>query len=251
MSEVRSAARVLELLEYFAGIDGSASLATVVSTFGLPKSSAFGLLKTLCARGYLVRNEQGSYELNPYFRSHGFGWGGDHIARLSALAEPVMKLLAEELDESVSLGIMTKDGEVKVIKQTLCKQPIRYEITVNQLLPAFCTAMGRVMLSVLPDETKQRMLTQQKIVARTPVTITDPTRIEQIIQQAGIDGYCVVADESDLGGTGVATCISFGPGRPTVAMNVACISARFPEKREAVIAALMRESAKLRERDER
>jgi hypothetical protein len=30
-------------------------------------------------------------------------------------------------------------------------------------------------------------------------------------------------------------------------LNVACISARFPEKRERVIAALMREAEKLRE----
>jgi len=248
MSEVvRSAARVLDLLEFFAGLEGAANLATVTATFGLPKSSAFGLLKTLCARGYLVRDDRGMYELNTYFREHGFGWGGDHMARVIALVEPVMSALGEELGETVTLGTLTNDGHIKVVKQTLSSQPVRYEGLSNRLLPVHCTAMGRVILSVLPDDIGHRLLRQHEIVAVTSVTITDLKRIEQIVAQARLDGYCVVADESDLGGTGVATCISGGPGRPTLALNVACISARFPEKRERVIAALMREAEKLRE----
>jgi IclR family pca regulon transcriptional regulator len=67
--------------------------------------------------------------------------------------------------------------------------------------------MGRAILAVLPQDTADRLLRQHEIVAVTPVTVTDPKRIEQIVAQARIDGYCIVADESDLGGTGVATCI--------------------------------------------
>jgi DNA-binding IclR family transcriptional regulator len=208
MSEVvRSAARVLDLLEFFAGLEGAANLATVTATFGLPKSSAFGLLKTLCARGYLVRDDRGMYELNTYFREHGFGWGGDHIARVIALVDPVMSALGEELGETVTFGTLTNDGHIKVLKQTLTSQPVRYEGLANSLLPVHCTAMGRAILAVLPQDTADRLLRQHEIVAVTPVTVTDPKRIEQIVAQARIDGYCIVADESDLGGTGVATCI--------------------------------------------
>jgi DNA-binding IclR family transcriptional regulator len=248
MSEVvRSAARVLEILEYFAGTEGSANLATVTVTFGLPKSSAFGLLKTLCARGYLVYDEQGMYKLNPHFRDHGFGWAGDHMPRLIALAEPVMRGLSEELGETVALGMLTNDGYVKVIKQSLSSQPVRYEALLNKLLPVYCTAMGRVMLSTLPGDTRTRLLRQRPLVPMTPVTITELSRIEEIIERAGTDGYCIVVDESDLGGTGVATCISAGPGRPLMALNAACISARFPGKRDDIVAALLESAEKLRE----
>lgn len=40
--------------------------------------------------------------------------------------------------------------------------------------------------------------------------------------------------------TGVAACILAGLGRPAVALNVSCISARFSERRDEVVAALLR-----------
>ncbi|WAL81833.1 IclR family transcriptional regulator [Pandoraea sp. XJJ-1] len=243
---VRSAARVLDMLEYFAGLHGSATLATVTTVFGMPKSSAFGLLRTLCARGYLVRDEQGQYTLNAYFREHGFGWGGDYVARWSALIEPVMERLAMELGETVSLGRLHDDGQVRLLKQALTNQPIRYEARVNGSYPAYCSAMGRVLLSMVSETHRERVLSACTFEALTPMTVTDPLKVREIIRQAGQDGYCVLMDESDLGGTGVATWLSVAPTLPIVALNVSCISARFPEKRERVIAALLREATQLR-----
>lgn len=243
---VRSAARVLDLLEYLSERDGAVTLAALTQAFGMPKSSMLGLLRTLCARGYVMRNPQGAYYMNPYFREHGFGWNGDRIARLCAMADPVMSALSEELGETVSLGLLMDDGNVKVLKQSLSSQPVRYEARENHIFPAFCAAMGRVLMSTLGDVDRERILGQQPFVAVTPLTVTDPARIREIIRQAGEDGYCVVEDESDLGGTGVAACLSSGPGRPLIALNISCISARFRAKREVVVAALLRETAALR-----
>lgn len=244
---VRSAARVLDILEYFASLEGSTNLTNITTVFEMPKSSAFGLLRTLCARGYLVRDDQGLYSLNSYFRKHGFGWGSDHVARWSAVIEPAMERLAAETGETVILGEFVDRGEVRLLKQSLTAQPIRYSWEDNYLFPVYCTAMGRILLSKMSDSECDRILDLLPRIPRTPHTVTDKDQIQMLVAKARADGFCLVSDETDLGGTGVATWISAAPGLPFIALNVSCISARFPAKRDQVIAALLREATGLRE----
>ncbi|WP_167383549.1 IclR family transcriptional regulator [Bordetella genomosp. 12] len=239
MSEVvRSAARVLDLLEFFAEHDASHSLVDIATRFGLPKSSALGLLRTLCARGYVIRNENGHYAMNAAFRAHGFGWGGDTLAHIVAVATPLMTELAAELGESVLLGALQEQGSLRILNQARSSQPIRYEAKPSQHFPAYCTAMGRAMLSMMPETRRRAVLAKLPLVALTPFTLTKPADINARIKQAALDGYCVVEEECERGGTGMAMAIRDRSGAPVAALNVAFVSTRFAEKRELAIAAL-------------
>ncbi|MGI4857517.1 MAG: IclR family transcriptional regulator [Janthinobacterium lividum] len=242
---VRSVARVLDLLEYFAVLEGSATLADIAARFGMPKSSTLGLLRTLQVRGYLIRDERGAYRLNEAFRQHGFGWGGDTLARLSARLLPVMKALSEEVAETVTVGTLSADGQIEIVLQVLSDQPIRYAARIGQRFPAYCTAMGRILLAPRSSTEREAVLSLHPIQALTPDTVTDRAAIDALIDRAGRQGYCVVQDESDRGGTGVAMPIPVESGRPLLALNVSCISARFGDKRDVVIAALQRHVAAL------
>lgn len=239
MSEVvRSAARVLDLLEFFAEHEASHSLVDISTQFGLPKSSALGLLRTLCTRGYVVRDDNGHYAMNPVFRLHGFGWGGDTIAHVLAVAAPLMTELAAELGESVLLGVLHEQGSLRILNQVRCNQPVRYEAKPGQHFPAYCTAMGRAIMSQMPEARRREVLGKLPLVALTPVTLTKPADINARIKQAAAQGYCVVEDECDRGGTGMAMPIRDRSGAPIAALNVAFVSARFAEKREQAIQAL-------------
>lgn len=239
MSEVvRSAARVLDLLEFFAAQAQSYTLAEVASRFNLPKSSALGLLRTLASRGYLVRDDQGRYTLNSTFRAQGFGWGGDHLARLSAIALPHMTELAETLQESITLGSIRGNGLLQVYEQTLSNQAVRYEAPPDVTFPAYCTAMGRVLMSTWPRERQLTMLERQPRVALTPHTVIDLDALLARIELAARDGYSVVEEECERGGTGMAMAIRDHAGQGLAALNVAFVSARFAEKREQALITL-------------
>ena len=87
--EVKSAARVLDVLELFAASVGALGVSDVARKLGIPKSSTQGLLTTLASRGYLGRQDS-AYFL-PAERRDG-GWVGGLRARLLGLAEPILQL---------------------------------------------------------------------------------------------------------------------------------------------------------------
>lgn len=249
MSEiVRSAARVLDLLEYFAGIRGTVSLSQVAGAFAMPKSSALGLLRTLCSRGYLLRDAQGQYCLNEVFRTQGFGWGGKPIVRLMALAQPVLESLAERLGESTSLGCLTDDGRIRMLQQALSAQPVRYEASLEKFNPVHCTAMGRILLAPLSKERRDAILDLHPMKAFTTHTVMQRDVLHGLMDQAYERGWSLSAEEHELGGTGVSVAINDTQGVPVAAMNVASISARFESKREQIVEVLMEEGAALQAR---
>lgn len=244
---VRSAARVLDLLEYFSESEKKANLAGISQTFSLPKSSALGLLRTLCVRGYLDKDEQGFYQLNDTFRSEGFSWGGARLTRLVTVAKPVMMKLASELEETVTLGIMTADGKIRLVHQALSSQAIRYEMPLSMQLPLHCTAMGRMFLALKTAEERKALLARYPLSPWTKYTVTDPEQLDALINEAAVRNYSISADEVDIGGTGVCTPVFDASGEPIAMLNVSCVSARFNDKKSVIIKSVLEQGKQLTE----
>ncbi len=242
---VRSAARVLDLLEYFASVQAPVSLAKVTAAFGMPKSSALGLLRTLTVRGYLLRDEEGNYALNEVFRRQGFGWGGNPLMRLTAMAKPVLERLSAQLGETTSLGMLTEDGKIRYLLQSLSTRPVRYEANLDRLNPVHCTAMGRILLAPMTRPQREAILRLQPFKAYTDNTVTDLAQLHTLMDQALERGWSLSAEEHEIGGTGVSVAIHDQQGRALVAMNVASISARFDSNFDAIIRLLKAEGQAL------
>lgn len=245
MNTVPSAARVLDLLEYLAGMERGASLTAAASSLRLAKSSTLLLLRTLVARGYVVRGDDDLYVLNQTFRRHGFGWGGSRFARLVAVARPVMQGLCEKLGETVILGVLSEDGHVRLLAKVIARQDIRYDVDITTRLPAYCTAMGRILLGSVPRARQVAILEATERTKLTPDTVTDLDRLHRLISGAATRGYVIVEEEFALGGTGIAAPVVGGEGQVIAALNVACVTTRFQGKREAVIATLVKEASSL------
>jgi len=249
MSEiVRSVARVLDLLEYFSDGETRTNLADIAQTFSLPKSSALGLLRTLCVRGYLEKDEQGLYQLNEAFRIQGFSWGGARLTRLLTLARPVMTQMASELGETITLGVLTAEGKIRLVHQALSSQPIRYEMLMSTQLPIHCTAMGRMYLALKTPEERRALLARYPLSPWTKYTVTDSAQLEALIEEAAARNYSVSADEVDIGGTGVCTPILDASGAPLAMLNVSCVSARFGDKKNLIIKAVLEQGQQLADR---
>jgi DNA-binding IclR family transcriptional regulator len=235
---VRSAVRVLDLLEYFAATEEGLPLTTVATVFAMPKSSTLALLRTLLSRGYLERDDRNLYRLNPVFRASGFGWGGDLAARLAAVVKPAMDDLCAEVGETVILSVLTQEGRVQPIAKSLATAVVRYDLAIGETQPAWCSAMGRSMLATLPRERREAILASQPREPRTPHTIVDLDGVNAMIDRAAEEGFAIVEEEFVLDGVGIAMPICDATGTAIAALDVGCVASRYAAKRAAILAAM-------------
>jgi len=237
---VLSAARVLDLVELIAASRDGVLLREATTRLNAPKSSTLMLLRTLVNRGYAYRDPVSDrYLLTEQYRAGGFGWVADPYARIVAAARPVMEVLSHELGESVTFGVFDTPGHARVLTQVVADVEIRYTAKVGPPIPLYCTAIGRVLVSRRPRAEWRGLIGSGPFQAITRHTVTDPEAVLQIVGRVREEGHAIVMEEFALGGTGVAAPVLDVDGHALAALNVGCVTPRFDDKRERVVAAVM------------
>lgn len=228
---VKSAARVLDVLELFAIASEPIGVSEVAKRLGLPKSSAQALLLTLAGRGYLARSEDG-YALPAELK---VGWVGGIRTRLLGIARPLMDDMAQTSGESAFIGMMTKDGWVQFLAKAVSPREVRYDASLEHLRPAHCTSIGLVMLAHMRDEEVDRWLKPSLLTPVTRHTVTDPRKLRQILLAGHKAGYVEVRDANVEGASGVSAPI-FGPAGDVIAgLNLGAPSSRYAQRRKDLI----------------
>lgn len=236
---VKSALRVLDILEHLAVTPEPLGLLAIARHFGFPKSSTLALMGTLVDRGYVERDAQDRYRLRGPLRLR---WAADTEGRLLLAAHAPMAWLHASTRETVSLGVLTPGCEVRVLTKLTSPQEVRYDSDASQPRPAYCTAMGRVLLGHRPAAELQAYLARAPFPRLTPATLTSGRALAQRIREAREHDLAVVLEEFSLGGSGAAVPLRDGQGRVVAALNVATVTSRFEAQQEAIVAAL-REAA--------
>lgn len=235
---VKSATRVLDLLELFTVLAEPMGVSGVAKRLEIPKSSAQALLLTLVGRGYLTRQGDG-YALPAALRG---GWVGGIRSRLLGITTPVMKRMAEESGESAFVGMMTGGGKIQYMAKAVSPKEVRYDASLAHLRPVYCTSMGLVILAHMHDQEVGRWLKPSLLVPVTARTETDPEKIKQILRRARKDGYVEVRGANVEGASGVSAPI-FGPGGDVVAgLNLGAPSSRYENTRRDLIRIVCREA---------
>jgi IclR family pca regulon transcriptional regulator len=235
-SEVKSAGRVLDILEYMAGRREAVALSQIIRDLTLPKSSAHGLLQTLAARGHLVQDSTGRYMLVEAGR-HGFPFRR-HEEPLVVKAMPFMERLRDESGETVLLSTMNAHCDIRRLAKSVSRQPIRYDVNLDAAIVAYCTAMGRVLLAHAPQQTLDDYLSRVRFLSYTPYTITDLQEIRGILMKVRQDGYAVNDQEFVTGSTGIAMPVFDATGNVVAALNLGTLTSRYIERHEALLSML-------------
>ncbi len=152
-ARVKSAARVLRVIELLTDEPGPMTFAEIVGHLGPPKSSDHAVQQTMVNRGYL--------RLDPHTRTYSFGvrvWQtGQAYVRdfdLLALARPSLQASRDPLREAVELAILDGIGNVHIGKED-ADQHLSLQSRVGGRLPAHGTGLGKVLLSGLPGDQLQ------------------------------------------------------------------------------------------------
>lgn len=245
--EVKSAVRVLEILELLARMREPVPLREVAAELGYPRSSTHALLQTLVARGYATKNGHERYALDESVRQ-GPGWIERGEAQLVAAARPVMEEMRDALGETVFLGVRLPSGDVRRLVKCVSRHEVRYDTDRPEPAPAYCTAMGRTMLAHWDSASLTRYLKRVRLVAHTPFTVTDRDKLQALLARVRKQGHVVVDQEYVVGGVGVAAPVRGRNGVVVAVLNVGAVAPRFAAARARLIAGVKQGAAQISRR---
>jgi hypothetical protein len=91
---------------------------------------------------------------------------------------------------------------------------------VGSRLPAYCTSMGRMLLSALPEAELMKCLQASTPTARTKYTVTDVKELAAKVAQARKQGWSLVNQELEEGLVSMAAPITNRAGQTVAALNI-------------------------------
>ena len=213
---VTSFARGLEVIRSFSASAPVQTLSEVAERAGLTRAGARRILLTLQALGYVV-NDGRQFRLTPRILDLGFAYLSS--MPIWNLAEPVMETLVAEVKESCSAAAL--DGtDIVYVMRVPTHKIMRINLGVGSRLPAYCTAMGRMLLADLPVEEAAQRLEASDRQPLTKHTVTEVDALMAKVAQARKQGWCLVNQELEEGLIALAAPLVNRAGRTVAALNI-------------------------------
>ena len=182
---------------------GGMTIAQLAKQTGLPRTTVHRLVSSLESQ-QLLSFRQGEVRLGPA------------LARLAAaahtdivpLARPAMETLNRRTRETVDLSIFRGTHAISV-SQIISDRELRVVSPVGTAFPCHCTAHGKALLSLFPDE-KILSLTGNPPERRTGQTLKTPEAVLQNIQLCRDRQYALDNEEHAEGVCGLGMVLKTG-----------------------------------------
>ncbi|TDO96706.1 IclR family transcriptional regulator [Marinomonas balearica] len=168
-------ARVLEIIEAISKAEHPLSAADLSVLLNIPKPSVHRLLQQLESEGFLQTNMRGL--LVPADRLHDIALGIIYSSRFKAQRQAILQHLAEKIGETCGLAIPSGTDMI-YYDRAQTNWPLQIHLPVGIHTPICCTASGKLYLSSLSKERRQRILGSIPMKQYTRNTKTDPARLE-------------------------------------------------------------------------
>ena len=215
-SYVQSFARGLAVIRSFSVQAPRQTLSEVAGRAQLTRAGARRILLTLQTLGY-VQSDGKLFRLTPRILDLGFAYLSS--LPLWNLAEPVMEELVGQIKESCSAAVLDGTDIVYVLRVPTHKI-MSISLGVGSRLPAYCTSMGRMLLSALTPEAMMKVLQASERTVRTRYTVTDVDELAAKIAQVRQQGWALVDQELEEGLVSMAAPVTDRAGQTIAAINI-------------------------------
>ena len=213
---VTALARGLAVIRAFGMQSRRMSLAEIARHVNLPRATVRRSLITLETLGY-VESDSKTFMLTPQVLSLGYSYLTS--LPVTRAVRPYLEKMTALFNEPAAAAILDHDDAVFLARVSARRVFLGTE-TAGSRLPAYCTAMGRVLLAAQPDAMIDEYLARIEPRAYTPHTITNPAKIRDAIYQARRDSYSIVQEEFDAGIVAISVPIKDLHDRTVAALNV-------------------------------
>jgi len=202
---VKSASRVLDVIEYIVGCPKPPTFGVIQENLGIPKSSLSYLLQDLLMRDYINIDEERKvyYAGLKLIQIGAISMNNTNISREIALAT---KKLSKELEVTSHAAIL--DGRFVVyIAKSQSTTDFSLVTNIGFRIPAHATAVGKVLLAaLLPGDLLMR-LQNVELERYTEHTIISLKKLQEDLVTIAKNGYAIDNQEIIPGGICIAAPI--------------------------------------------
>lgn len=215
----------------------SLSVTELANLLPCDKSQASRVLKVLGEYGMVTRDaETQRYSLGWLVYAFSVRVSGRQMV---SIAGPIVRKLAARTGETCWIAVQS-GHEVLTLYTS---RPKGGQIIVNEwaggvppggVVPVYCTASGRALMSGLDDESVEALLEDATYDSAGP---NAPRSLDEVIARladARRLGYCITVDEIQAGTTSVAAPVHDGVGSPVMAIGLSGKTASLRDRHDTV-----------------
>jgi IclR family pca regulon transcriptional regulator len=213
---VQSLERGLSVIRTFSRDRPSLTLSEIAEGTGLTRAAARRFLLTLRDLGY-VESDGRQFSLRPRVLELGYSY----LSSLPVweIARPHLEELSDKVQETTSASVL--DGsDIVFVARVETKRIMSMTLGVGSRLPAWATAMGRVLLADLAPKQLDDYFAGVSLQPLNERTVTDERRLRRIIDEARASGWTLVDQEVEEGVRSLAVPLRAPSGRAEAAVTV-------------------------------
>lgn len=232
---VKSAARVMEILEYFDDIQREATVGEVVKALNYPQSSTSALLRSLATLGFLHHDAHAHTYITSSRVALLGNWVNAHFFREGRVLQ-MMKELSERTDDTIILA--TRNGlHAQYIHVIQANSPARLHVTLGTVRPLAASGAGYVMLSELSDAEVTKLV--NRINADAPDDrIVNRKDLLPVLADIRKTGYVMTCGLVTKGGGMLAAPLPRGPGEPLLVIGIGGINEVMVARKDELVSVL-------------
>ncbi len=246
---IESVIAALRVAESFQESDaGDLGVTQISQRTGLAKDRVFRVLTTLDHLGYVQQDPASRrYRLGPGFLILGEAYRRRLDLRTSAI--PILNALAQGSGDTAYLFILAGEKAL-CVDVSVGDHIVQATSTAGELIPLHIGAAPKVLLAFMPEEQRSAFLARADLGRYTEVTIVDEGELTAELQRIRGQGYCLAADDYEVGAFAVGAPVWDHRGQAVAAISTATPLARDSEARrrelvELVVAAAQQLSREL------
>ena len=239
---VKSLSKALQVLKLFSDDKRELHINDIVAASGFHKSSIHRLLTTLEKEGFLERvaGNRGKYRLG--IQMFLLGKISDPFHLLRSVARPCLEELVDITGETAHLCV---EDQLQCLYIMRLDTPniIRMVTRVGLRLPLHCTAVGKVLLSSMPEGQVDKLINERGMPPFTANTITVKEKLLSELAKIKRQGVAFDNEEREIGLRCIAAPLLNEHGETIAAISISGPSQRLTRKKLNVFSNHVRNAA--------
>ena len=201
---ISALAKGMACLQAFTSQPDGLTLSQISRRLNVNPATASRVCGTLIDLGYLQRDDQKKYHLTPRV----LALGHSYLSSLpnSPYIQHSLAELCTNVNEPVSLGVLVGE-EVVYLLRIPKSNVLPFDVRPGATLPAYCTALGKVILAFSPPDRVTAFVRRAAFEPRTSKTITNPDVFAEELHRIRDAGYAWNDEELYPGSRAVAAPI--------------------------------------------
>lgn len=210
-------ARSLRILAAFGADNPKMTLSEVAAKLNLPRATVRRTLLTLVQLDYMAK-EGNTFYLTPRVLTFANAYLSSNV--VPTVMQPIVKRISDTLQEACAAAVLEQEHVVLVARASSRARPFLADLAIGYRLPAYCTALGRVLMSPDDPDLMERILNSHPLTKITSHTLTDPEVLKARIIADHAQGFSIVDQEAEAGFRSIAVPVYHRDGSIVCALHV-------------------------------